>query len=382
MTNVKKTTPSTFVAFCSSRMMRPCRDEFLEITLEFREWCERTVAARANSDCADFIVFVFVLALKMFESMLWAPLKLALFMPLMSWLLLRSVAERRRAEVSCGTLLELIKSCVWWLPKLEPRRDFCVRRVSHVTTEFDLTCGVVEKLNFRIGFCGDVAGVTDEELVAIEWFDGAVNRLSDGAELRIVIAHAAAAAAADGDVTNVVVPVDDVHAVTGIWLLVGINGESSCRLRLDTIFTSAGRNWCDFEPKYGHVHGGGKIISFKLVPLLACTWWCIDLCCCGCRSWMHGWALILSLMFRRFFEFFICSVSTGSPSSSHSLSHSTSPNLFESASTCSIRGKLLNRFRSPGTEYCESFRSSVVDHVECDARRLLSFRRCGDIGLQ
>lgn len=43
MTNVKKTTPSTFVAFCSNRMIRPCRDEFRDITLELREWWERSV---------------------------------------------------------------------------------------------------------------------------------------------------------------------------------------------------------------------------------------------------------------------------------------------------------------------------------------------------
>lgn len=38
-TNVKNTTPNTFVAFCSNRRIRPCLDEFLDMTLEFLEWC-------------------------------------------------------------------------------------------------------------------------------------------------------------------------------------------------------------------------------------------------------------------------------------------------------------------------------------------------------
>lgn len=46
MTKVKKTTPRTLVAFCSSRMILPCREEFREMTLEFREWWERMVAVR------------------------------------------------------------------------------------------------------------------------------------------------------------------------------------------------------------------------------------------------------------------------------------------------------------------------------------------------
>ena len=37
ITNVKNTTPSTFVAFCSNLIIRPWRDELREITLEFRE---------------------------------------------------------------------------------------------------------------------------------------------------------------------------------------------------------------------------------------------------------------------------------------------------------------------------------------------------------
>jgi hypothetical protein len=43
ITKVKNTTPNTLVAFCSKRIIRPCLEEFLEITLEFLEWCERTL---------------------------------------------------------------------------------------------------------------------------------------------------------------------------------------------------------------------------------------------------------------------------------------------------------------------------------------------------
>lgn len=37
MTKVKNTTPNTFVAFCSSRMILPCLEEVLDKTLELRE---------------------------------------------------------------------------------------------------------------------------------------------------------------------------------------------------------------------------------------------------------------------------------------------------------------------------------------------------------
>lgn len=127
MTNVKNTTPSTFVAFCSSRMIRPCRDEFRDITLEFREWCDRTVPHRVKHG-VDLLVFARPLTLSIFDtelSMLRADV-----MPLMSRFWLRRVAERRSDGVIWGNLL-LVSNEVWWLVlKAEPRRDFWLRRVS------------------------------------------------------------------------------------------------------------------------------------------------------------------------------------------------------------------------------------------------------------
>lgn len=118
MTNVKNTTPNTLVAFCSSRMMRPCRDEFRDITLELREWWDRMVVVRCNRHGDDGAL----LALGM--------------SPLIILLWLRNVAERRNGGVGDGTFVGVKSNDVRAPPKLEPRRWF--RRMSHVTIEFDL----------------------------------------------------------------------------------------------------------------------------------------------------------------------------------------------------------------------------------------------------
>lgn len=125
MTNVKNTTPSTFVAFCSRRMMRPWREEFREMTLELREWCDRTVPQRVKHG-VDLLVFVRLLTFNILDTEL-STLR-ADVMPFIRVFWLRSVAERRRAGVIWGNLFA---GSSWWrVLNGELRRDFWLFRVS------------------------------------------------------------------------------------------------------------------------------------------------------------------------------------------------------------------------------------------------------------
>lgn len=396
ITNVKNTTPNTLVAFCSRRMMRPWRDEFRDITLELREWCDRTVPQRLNKHGVDLFELLLLLTFNIFETVLsilrvvLMPVATVLLLPnpfkILLWL--RSVADRRSADVIVGTCFGAI-NVVWWPPKLEPRRDFWLFRVSHVTTVFDFVCGgVIEKLSFRMGAgVGDVAGVGVVELHIGWWWLGAANKCSVGAELPICNAEPTpAAVAADGLVMKF--RRDVLFDAIAIGLLLIISGDNSSGFNSDTIRTSAFRCACDFdEPKYGHVHGGGKLISFNFLPFESFR------CCFSCK---HNWLFDFSVEFWWFFRFFIISVSSGSPSSSVSVSiwwlwcwytvDSISLSTFDCSSnpmsSCSMRGKLLHRLRKFNSELCESLRSNPLDdHVEWEARRLLLLRRAGDIGL-
>lgn len=398
MTNVKNTTPNTLVAFCSRRMIRPWRDEFRDITLEFREWCERTVPQRLNKHGVDLFELVLLLfTFNIFETEL-SILRVVLIPvptirlspnPFTILLWLRSVAERRSADVIVGTGFCEI-NVVWWPPKLEPRRDLSLFRVSHVTTVLDFVCGgVIEKLNLRMGTsAGDVDGVDAVEL-HIAWWLGAVNKCNVGAELPICNADPL-------DGVALKFRRDALFDAIAIGLLLIISGDNSSGFNSDTIRTSAFRCACDLvDPKYGHVHGGGNVISFNFVPFESIDCFCC--CCCCCFSCTHNWLFDFSVEFRRFFRFFIMSVSSVSHSSSVSVSTrslwwyrytdaSTSLSTFDCSSkpmsSCSMRGKLLHRFWKFNSEPCESLRPNPLDdHVEWDARRLLLLRRADDIGL-
>lgn len=359
MTNVKKTTPNTFVAFCSSRMMRPWRDEFRDMTLEFREWCERMVAPRVIRHGVDLFATV--------ESAV--PLA---FMPLMR-LWLRSVAERRSGDAIVGTLFGVSNNVVLCPPKLEPRRDRWLRRVSHVTTEFVLLCADVEKLIFRIGMgFGDGAGAVIADLCSgddgVRWSDGVeqpffVDRI-DGKSLGIVL---------DTDFTNGLLD----------WLFVEINGTISQPL-VAIILTLVDAFNVLFvrEPKYGQVHGGGNTISFGFVLCDGCT--------CAQNTF-----LCFSSEFCRFFSFLQPS-SSSTPSAARPLpppppsrsatltcvaaacSKSSAIDSSNPSSFWSMRDKLLNRFRKPVPNFCDSVRANDV-HADVDARRFL-YRR-GESGL-
>lgn len=391
MTNVKNTTPSTLVAFCSRRMIRPWRDEFRDITLEFREWCDRTVPHRLNKHGVDLFVFDLLLTVSIFETEL-STLRVELMpvppVPFKILLWFRSVADRRSADVIVGTGFGA-SNVVWWVLKFDPRRDFWLLRVSHVTIVFDLVCGVVEKLSFRIGIgVGDVAGVGVVELLNGWWWLGAVSKCNDGAELPICNA-----APDVGTVTKL--RRDTLFDAIAIGLLFVKSGDSSSGFDSDTIRTCPLRCAFDLtEPKYGHVHGGGKVISFDFD-------WVESLGCCF--SCTHNWLFDFAVEFCRFFRLFTLSESSVSPSSSlsfnirslwrwwwwwwwrwtgNSVSLSTVDCSSNSIASCSIRDKLLHRLRKFNSEPCDSLRlKPLVDHVECDARRLL-LRRAGDTALE
>lgn len=379
ITNVKNTTPNTFVAFCSSRMMRPCRDEFRDMTLEFREWWDRIVAPRVIKHGADLFVA--------FGS---PPLALPpTFTPLMR-LWLRSVADRRNGDAIVGTLLGVSSNVVLWPPKLEPRRDRWLRRVSHVTTEFVLPCADDEKLIFRIGTgCGDEAGVLVADLcsgdVDVRWSECVeqpffVDRI-DGKSLAIVL---------DTDFTNG--PAADL-------LLVAISGTSSHPL-VAIIFTSVnGFDWWPvFEPKYGQVHGGGNTISVDFVPFDGCSWTQSTFLCFSFESRRFLSALKLSSLSSvspvvlgpspllslppSITQALLPQASSPFPATlsfvANDSSKSSAVELAPPSSFCSIRDKLLNLFRKPVASLCDSVRGDG-SHAECDARRFL-YRR-GDNGL-
>lgn len=101
-------TPRTFVAFCSNLIIRPCLEEFREITLEFREWCERIVAflCSMHGDDVIFWEFMFLISLE-FMVLLWC----------------RSVTERRSGdELANDDLLGVCnKDVLAFPPTLEPR---------------------------------------------------------------------------------------------------------------------------------------------------------------------------------------------------------------------------------------------------------------------
>lgn len=397
MTKVKKTTPSTLVAFCSSRMIRPWRDEFRDITLELREWCDRTVPHRLNRHGVDLFVFV-LLTDNIFETELSTlrvdDMPAVPPNPFKTFAWFRSVAERRSADVIVGTGFCMLTNVVWWLPKLEPRRDFWLFRVSHVTTVFDFVGGFNEKLSFRIGTgVGDVAGVGVVELLNWWWFccwPGAVNRCSDGAELPIC--NAVWALGWDAPKFRR----DTLFAAIAIGLLLISNGDNSSGFNSDTIRTRSLHLRCSFslaEPKYGQVHGGGNLISVDfdgadsfVVGFVAAS---AASCCCCCFSCTHNWLFDFSVEFSRSFWHFTLSESSASVSSSSLLSFcssSTSLSIGNCSSnpisSCSIRGKLLHRLRKFNSEPCDSLRlSPLVDHVECDARRVPLLRRAGVIGL-
>lgn len=359
MTNVKKTTPNTFVAFCSSRMMRPWRDEFRDMTLEFREWCERMVAPRVIRHGIDLFVAA------------GSAVPLA-FMPLMR-LWLRSVAERRSGDAIVGTLFGVSNNVVLCPPKLEPRRDRWLRLVSHVTTEFVLLCADVEKLIFRIGMgFGDGAGAVIADLCngddGVRWSDGVeqpffVDRI-DGKSLGIVL---------DTDFTNGLFD----------WLFGEINGTIS-RPLVAIIFTlvAAFNGLLVLEPKYGQVHGGGNTISFGFVP------------CDGCSCAQNKF-LCFSSEFCRFFSSLQPSSSSApsavaplpAPASRSATLICVAAARFKSSaidssnpsSFWSMRDKLLNRLRKPLPILCDSVRANDV-HADVDARRFL-YRR-GESGLK
>lgn len=189
--------------------MRPCRDEFRDMTLELREWCERIVAPRVIRHGVD----LFVMAASMPLPPPAVPLA---FMPLMR-LWLRSVAERRNGDAIVGTLFGVSSSVVLCPPKLEPRRDRWLRRVSHVTTEFVLVCADDEKLILRIGMgFGDVAGVVVADLCNGD--DGV--RWSDGVEQPFFVDKI------DGKSFGIVLDTDFTNGLLD-WFFGEINGLSS-----------------------------------------------------------------------------------------------------------------------------------------------------------
>lgn len=110
ITNVKNTTPSTLVAFCSKRIILPCLDEFLDITLEFLEWCDRTLLVnfpapelywyRCNRHGDEGFLF---------RSLSVVVLPFCL-----------SVADRRSKGVFCEFAGECVRSELLVLPKLDP----------------------------------------------------------------------------------------------------------------------------------------------------------------------------------------------------------------------------------------------------------------------
>lgn len=102
ITNVKNTTPSTLVAFCSSRMMRPWRDELRDMTLELREWCDRMVALRCSRHGDEGVPLM---------VLIWFRFGSLLFMMLL-WL--RSVADRRNGDDEVGALVGVRSSDVLW----------------------------------------------------------------------------------------------------------------------------------------------------------------------------------------------------------------------------------------------------------------------------
>lgn len=163
--------------------------------------------------------------------------------------------------------------------------------------------------------------------------------------------------------------------------------DTSSELSVVIIFTSVnGFNvWPVFEPKYGQVHGGGNTISLDFELFDGC--WC-----------SHDEFLCFSLEFCRFFSSLKLSSSSSVPSGASLLPRAASPPCLaalsfvanessmssatdssHASSFCSMRDKLLNRFRKPVPNFCDSARANDV-HAECDARRFL-YRR-GDNGLQ
>lgn len=127
ITKVKKTTPRTLVAFCSSLMIRPCLEEFLDITLEFLLWWLRMVAA---------LVWLLWLVYPLYRWIKQGDdgfLSLAFIPP---WPFCLRVADLRRSSGVLGLFVELLVELqfaiaeVLVLPKLDPR----LRVLSQVTT--------------------------------------------------------------------------------------------------------------------------------------------------------------------------------------------------------------------------------------------------------
>lgn len=102
ITNVKNTTPRTFVAFCSSRMILPCRELLREITLLLREWWLRTWPPEYLSRFGD-------------DGLLWFKVTFVPIAPLCA----RIVAARRN-----GVALALVDSRILVLPAKDSKGWF------------------------------------------------------------------------------------------------------------------------------------------------------------------------------------------------------------------------------------------------------------------
>lgn len=92
MTNVKKTIPRTFVAFCSSRIILPCRAELRDMTLEFLEWCDLIVVERCKMHGDDVFFFDSSASISSLFVIFLLDIELSF----------RSVAERRNGEDLSG----------------------------------------------------------------------------------------------------------------------------------------------------------------------------------------------------------------------------------------------------------------------------------------
>lgn len=108
-------------------MMRPWRDEFREMTLELREWCDRIVVCRWSKHGVELFFF----GLRQSDALPGTPPGPPTTIDGVPSEWFRRVADRRRE--TAGGFVGVNSSEVRAPPKLEPRR-WC-RRESHVTTE-------------------------------------------------------------------------------------------------------------------------------------------------------------------------------------------------------------------------------------------------------
>lgn len=245
-----------------------------------------------------------------------------------------------------------------------------------VTTELDFR-GVIVKLNLCAdeSGVGEVAGVVVVELLNTPRF-GVVSKCNAGAELPICITS-------DGDLallTNVTVvpPLLNgfVVATTRTAFGLPINGDDSSRsspvTRTSTDLISFGSGFA--LPNQLHRHGGGIFGSADLILSIGLSF-------NGCfSSCAQNRPFDCSVEFCWFLELFVMCISSASsvplawPNDDSKSS--------ESKLSCSMRGMLLQRFRTFVSDLFDALRVNVdVRTITWDLRRRLSLRRAGDIGL-